>query len=131
MQADEHRSQDQRYHHHPGQFQTVFLEEVSVGCALGQIDDAAQVTEQRHFDQCAEQADDQQSGKTRPDLFEVIGIEGQNAVRGGGCRRVAEDVDQFFKTAIKHRLFTRERALLQRFERCRQHRQRLGHPCPA
>ncbi|MNI04851.1 hypothetical protein D3C73_577880 [compost metagenome] len=112
MQADEHRTQDQRDHHHPGQFDAVFLEEIGVGRALGQVDDATQVAEQRHFDQRAEQANDQQGDETRPDLLEIIGVEGQDAVRWRGCRGVAEDVDQFFKTAIKHRFLARARALL-------------------
>jgi hypothetical protein len=63
---------------------------------LGQVDDAAQVAEQRDFDQRANQADDQQR-EARPDLLEVIGIKRQYPIRRSGRRGVAEDVDQFSK----------------------------------
>ncbi|MNG10312.1 hypothetical protein D3C84_937720 [compost metagenome] len=112
VQADEHRAQDQRDHCHPGQFYPVDLEEVGVRCALGQVDDPAQVTEQRHFDQRTEQADDQQRGEARPDLAQVIGIEGQDSIRRGRRRGVTEYVDQFFEAAIKHQSNARVRALL-------------------
>ena len=112
MQADEYGAQDQRHHDHPGQLKAVFLEEIDVRRALGQVDDAAQVAEQRDFDQRANQADKQQGREARPDLLEVIGIKRQYPIRRSGRRGVAEDVDQFFKTAIKHGFFTRERALL-------------------
>ncbi|MCY1188503.1 hypothetical protein D9M73_296180 [compost metagenome] len=112
MQGEKQRTQNQRNHCHPGQFHAVDLEEVDVGCALSQIDDATQVAEQRHLDQRTEQADDQQHCKHWPDLLQVIGIEGENTIGRSRRRGVTEYVDQFFKTAIKHLFSARVRALL-------------------
>ncbi|MNP62550.1 hypothetical protein D3C76_1578430 [compost metagenome] len=80
----------------------MFLEEVGVRRALGQVDDAAQVTEQRHFDQCADQADHQQGGETRPDLAQVVQVKRQDLARRGRCRSVAEDIDQLLETTVQH-----------------------------
>ncbi|MNL16994.1 hypothetical protein D3C87_1380630 [compost metagenome] len=115
MQADKYGAQHQRNHHHPGQFEGVILEQTDVRRALGQVDDAAQVAEQRHLDQSPNQADDQQGGEARPDLFEVISVERENPVRRRRRRCFTENIDQFFKAAIKHWLFARERALLLTF----------------
>ncbi|MNI52238.1 hypothetical protein D3C73_1070030 [compost metagenome] len=113
MQADEHRAQDQRHDRHPGQLKAMILEEIDVGRALGQVDDAAQVAEQRHFDQGAEQAHGEQGGEARPDLLEVVGVEGKDTVGRRRRRGVTENIDQLFKTAIKHCVSARKRALLQ------------------
>jgi len=102
MQGAEDRAQQQGDHGHPDQLIGVDLEEVGGRRALGQVDDAAQVAEQRHFDQRADQAHHQQGGKARPYLAQVIDVERQDFI--GRCRAgsVAEDVDQLFKTTIEH-----------------------------
>ena len=76
VQGTEDRAQQQGNHGHPDQLGGVDLEEVGRRRALGQVDDAAQVAEQRHFNQRADQAHHQQRGKTRPHLAQVIEVEG-------------------------------------------------------
>ncbi|MNC63417.1 hypothetical protein D3C75_1135370 [compost metagenome] len=115
MQAHEYGAQHQRHHHHPGQFEGVLAKQIGVRRALSQVDDATQVAEQRHLDQCTNQADDQQGGEARPDLLEVVGIKREYTIRRGRRRCFTENIDQFFKTAIKHGSFARERALLLTF----------------
>jgi len=102
MQAVEERAQQQGDHGHPDQLGAVDLEEVRRRRALGQVDDAAQVAEQRDFDQCADQAHHQQRGETRPHLTQVVEVEGQDFIGRGGAGRVAENIDQLFETTIEH-----------------------------
>ena len=102
MQADEDRSEHQRNHGHPDQLSAVHTEEVGIGRALGQVDDPAQVTEQRNFDQGANQPDHQQRDEARPHLTQVIDIKRQDFIRWGGSGGVAENIDQLFKTTIEH-----------------------------
>ena len=78
MQAVEERAQQQGDHGHPDQLGAVDLEEVRRRRALGQVDDAAQVAEQRDFDQGADQSHYQERGEARPHLAQVIEIEGQD-----------------------------------------------------
>ena len=102
VQGAEDRAQQQGNHGHPDQLGAVDLEEVSGWCALGQVDDAAQVAEQGDFDQRTDQADHQQRGETRPHLAQVVKVEGQDFVGRGGAGRVAENIDQLFETTIEH-----------------------------
>ncbi|MCY1462739.1 hypothetical protein D9M71_805460 [compost metagenome] len=85
----------------------MLLKEIRIRCTLGEVNDATEVAEQRHFDQGAEQSDGEQGGKTRPDLLQVIGVEGQHAIRRGCRGGVAEHVDQLFETAIEHQITAR------------------------
>ncbi|MNM59556.1 hypothetical protein D3C81_708110 [compost metagenome] len=102
VQADEHRAQQQCYHQHPDQLTGVFTEKVDVGGALGQIDDPAQVTEQCHFDQCADQADHQQRSKAGPDLAQVVQIKRQYRTGRRGAGGFTKDIDQLFEPAKQH-----------------------------
>ncbi|MNE29032.1 hypothetical protein D3C80_1224990 [compost metagenome] len=72
VQANKHRAQEQGHNQHPDQFASMFAEEMGIGGALCQIDDPAQVAEQCHFDQRANQAHYQQDGKAGPDLAKVV-----------------------------------------------------------
>ncbi|MNH29123.1 hypothetical protein D3C79_893340 [compost metagenome] len=80
----------------------MIAEEIKRRGALSQVDDPAQVTEKGHFDQCADESDHQQRGKTRPDLAQVVHIE--RPYRGGRrrSRRLTEDVDELFEAAKQH-----------------------------
>ncbi len=102
VQPHENRTQDQRHHHHPDQFAFVQAEKIRVGRALGEVDDAAQVAEQRHFDQRADQPDDQQRDETRPDLAQVVDVKRQDLAGGSRSGGVTKDIDQLFETTIKH-----------------------------
>lgn len=76
MQGAEDRAQQQGDHGHPDQLAAVLLEKIRRRRALGQVDDAAQVAEQRDFDQRTDQAHHQQGGKMRPHLAQVVEVEG-------------------------------------------------------
>jgi len=102
VQAEEQRPQQQDHDQHPGQLALVLTEEIDVGCALGQVDDAAEVAEHRYLDQRGEQADHQQRQEAGPDLAQVIQVERPHGARRrlGGC--FAEDVDQLLETTVQH-----------------------------
>lgn len=102
VQGAENRAQEQGDHGHPDQLGAVDLEEIGGRRALGQVDDAAQIAEQRDFDQCADQAHHQQGGEMRPHLAQVVEVEGQDFIGRRGAGRVAENIDQLFKTTIEH-----------------------------
>ncbi len=102
MQAVEDRAQQQGDHGHPDQLGAVDLEEVGRRRALGQVNDAAQVAEQRHFDQRADQAHHQQGSEAWPHLAQIVEVEGQDFVGRGGAGGVAEDINQLFKATIEH-----------------------------
>ena len=102
MQAVEERAQQQGDHGHPDQLGAVDLEEVRRWRAPGQVDDAAQVAEQRDFDERTDQPHYQQRGEARPHLEQVIEIEGQGFFGSGRAGGVAENIDQLFKTTIEH-----------------------------
>ncbi len=102
MQADENRPQQQGYDDHPDQFGSVNAEEILRRRGLRQVDDAAQVAEQRHFDQRTDQPDHQQRGERRPHLTQVVEVKREDGIGRGCGRSVFEDIDQFFETTIKH-----------------------------
>ena len=102
MQAEKNRADDQRYHGHPDQLGAVDFEKIGVGRALGQINQGAQVAEQRDFNQGGHEPDHQQGGKDWPDLTQVVEVERPNGVGWGGAGSFAKNVDQLFKTTIKH-----------------------------
>ncbi|MNN17863.1 hypothetical protein D3C81_1310600 [compost metagenome] len=102
VQGVEQRTQDQRDGRHPGQFAAMQAEEVGGGSALREIDDAAEVAEQRHLDQRDDQADQQQGEERRPDLAQVVGIETHHLGGRHAVGRGAERVDQSFETTEEH-----------------------------
>ena len=102
MQAEKHRPQQQHHHQHPDQLAAVLAEEIGVGRALGQVDNPAQVAEQRHFDQRGDQADDQQGEEARPHLAQVVEIEGPDLAGRRLAGRLAENVDQLLETTVQH-----------------------------
>ncbi|RMW13187.1 hypothetical protein ALP03_05892 [Pseudomonas amygdali pv. tabaci] len=102
VQADEDRAQQQGHHHHPDQFRAMNAEKILGRRGLRQVDNAAQVVEQRHLDQRPDQSHDQKREKRRPYLTQVIHVKREDGVGRGRGRGVFEDIDQFFKTTIKH-----------------------------
>ncbi|MCY1451222.1 hypothetical protein D9M71_680780 [compost metagenome] len=121
VQAEEHRPQQQDHHQHPDQLAAVLAEEVGVGRALGEVDDAAEVAEHGHLDQRGDQADHQQGHEAGPHLAQVIQVERPHRARGGFARCLAENIDQSFETAVQHG----------RQHSCSSDLQAVSHPCEA
>ena len=61
-------------HGTPEQLTAVDLEKIGIGRALGQVNQRAQIAEQRYFDQCRDQPDHQQGGEHGPHLALYIHI---------------------------------------------------------
>ncbi len=103
VQGVEQRAQDQRHHRHPDQFVGVHAEELRAGRALGEIDDAAEVAEQRHLDQRHDQADHQQGEEHRPDLAQIIEVKRPHSGGWGIGGGILKNIDKTFKTTIQHK----------------------------
>ncbi|MNN80470.1 hypothetical protein D3C81_1972040 [compost metagenome] len=80
----------------------MLAEEVGVGRALGQVDDAAEVAEHGHLDQRGDQADHQQSQKAWPYLAQVIQVERPDLAGWCLARCFAKNIDQLLETAVQH-----------------------------
>ena len=102
MQAEENGADNQCNDRHPDQLVAVDSEEIGIGRALGQVNQCAQVAEQRDFDQGGNQPDHQQGGKDRPHLAQVVVIKRPDSTGWSRRGSFAENIDQLFKIAIKH-----------------------------